>query len=394
MFEVISVRRQNSVGPQPIDLGFICETMLFYGRVRLIADYGMIQALAKACGPEDFVGAVRSGQLEVAFLENGLGVRTDRLTSGVELHQPTTYKILGVSEMQDALPRIFRDLTGKSGRGRRLAAALAPHLNKLEFRNDVLDMARADYAEADFMAVSVVEILRHAAPSYQPPAHPYFEVLAVGDKLRVDSNIDFAAATESHKSLLGSEAGPLTPAYVLSAILNADGDLHLAGEYSSELATDPLGEALIAKKCRELVVGRMKRAADIELFQELVLEQAGAIREAVNSGSRTFADVLRLLESADRFREWLQTQQPSVEVVDAYYRDATADTWAAKLPVKVLRWAIAAGLGVAVGGLGVEGAAVTAGLAAADMFLVERIAAGWRPNQFVEGRLKPFVGEP
>jgi hypothetical protein len=40
---------------------------------------------------------------------------------------------------------------------------------------------------------------------------------------------------------------------------------------------------------------------------------------------------------------------------------------------------------------GADGAAITAGLGAADQLFVDRIAAGWRPNQFVEGKLKPFT---
>ena len=31
------------------------------------------------------------------------------------------------------------------------------------------------------------------------------------------------------------------------------------------------------------------------------------------------------------------------------------------------------------------------GIGAADSFLLERMAKGWRPNQFVEGSLIPFV---
>jgi hypothetical protein len=374
-----------------MDLGFISELLLFYGRVRLLADAGMLQQLAAACGPENFVSVVKSGRLEVSFLENGLGVRSDNVGTPQEVHMPSTYKILRHSEMQDSLPRIFREITGKSGRGRRLAAALAPHLHKLEFGPEVPQAAQSDYADDKFMARSAVEILRHVAPDYQAPTDAKFEVSPAGDKFLVDTNLDFVAATANHKSIFGSDAGPITPAYILSVLLNADGDLHLAGLFASELATDPLGEALIAAKCRELIVGRLRRAADIELFEQLVLERGGAIREVVNSGERTFTDVLRLLESADRFREWLQKQQPSVDLVSAYYRDATAETWASKLPAKVMRWAIAVGVGVAVGGLGAEGVAITAGLGAADQFLVERIAAGWRPTQFVENKLRPFT---
>lgn len=78
----------------------------------------------------------------------------------------------------------------------------------------------------------------------------------------------------------------------------------------------------------------------------------------------------------------------------SYYERVTEGSWAAALPVKTLRWAIAVGVGAALGGIGVNGlaiSAISAGLGAADMFLVERLAAGWRPNQFVEGKLRSFA---
>jgi hypothetical protein len=71
-------------------LGFVSETLLFYGRVRLLADAGMIQQLPAACGPEEFASVVRSGRLEVSFLENGLGVRSDNVGTPQEFHMPAT----------------------------------------------------------------------------------------------------------------------------------------------------------------------------------------------------------------------------------------------------------------------------------------------------------------
>jgi len=38
------------------------------------------------------------------------------------------------------------------------------------------------------------------------------------------------------------------------------------------------------------------------------------------------------------------------------------------------------------------GAATAVGIAAADGFLLDKVLKGWRPNQFLEGPLKDFIG--
>jgi hypothetical protein len=38
------------------------------------------------------------------------------------------------------------------------------------------------------------------------------------------------------------------------------------------------------------------------------------------------------------------------------------------------------------------GAAVGIGLSAGDYFLLDKVIKGWKPNQFVNGPLKDFVG--
>jgi len=112
MFETICVRRQNFVGPQVMDLGFLAETLLFYGRVRLVVDAGMLAELARLCGPEALVAMVRSGRLELSYLANALAVKTENTGMVNELHTPTTFSVIGHSEMQDVLHHRGRYLLG------------------------------------------------------------------------------------------------------------------------------------------------------------------------------------------------------------------------------------------------------------------------------------------
>jgi hypothetical protein len=76
----------------------------------------MLAELARLCGPEALVAMVRSGRLELSYLANALAVKTENTGMVNELHTPTTFSVIGHSEMQDVLPRVFQETTGKDGR--------------------------------------------------------------------------------------------------------------------------------------------------------------------------------------------------------------------------------------------------------------------------------------
>ena len=59
-----------------------------------------------------------------------------------------------------------------------------------------------------------------------------------------------------------------------------------------------------------------------------------------------------------------------------------------------MRWVITTGLAAAVEALYPTGAAMAAaqGLSLADATVLDRIAKGWKPDQFVNGPMSEFVG--
>ena len=65
-----------------------------------------------------------------------------------------------------------------------------------------------------------------------------------------------------------------------------------------------------------------------------------------------------------------------------------------KLPTKGFRWLLFTGLGLGADlfGAGGLGKAIGVGIGAVDTFLLDStLHKGWRPNQFVESSLIPFV---
>ena len=151
--------------------------------------------------------------------------------------------------------------------------------------------------------------------------------------------------------------------------------------------------AMAACKFAEVWSRGGKNLRAIDLFQERVITDARSIREAVNSGQRDFADVMRLVREAQKFKEWLRKGDNSSDLGDGYCREVSRLDWADKLPSKALRWLIMSGVGLgidAVAGTHI-GAAGGLALSAADALLFDKLIRGWRPSQFVEGPLREFL---
>jgi hypothetical protein len=197
---------------------------------------------------------------------------------------------------------------------------------------------------------------------------------------------------EYHKRIPASHSS-LSPEYLLNHLLEARGTILMGSRYLGELVVDPATAAVVKLKCVELMRKRDAQVEELDLFQELNLPNAKKLRECINSGERSFADFLKLLEHSEKFKEWLSNRNPDARLLQEYYRAAFADSWINKLGTKTSRWVVATGLVAAVEAFYPTGVAIAAaqGVSLLDATLLERILKGWRPNQFVEARLADFV---
>ena len=139
---------------------------------------------------------------------------------------------------------------------------------------------------------------------------------------------------------------------------------------------------------------REKSLENIQMFQDVQLSNARAIREAINSGEKSFDEFLGVLERAERFKNWLRSANPDAKLLEEYYDAATSETWAERLPTKLARFAFCTVSGALLEAIAPSGAGYAAGLGlgAADAMWTDKILKGWRPNQFINGPLRRFVG--
>lgn len=404
MFNSICLLKQhiyNSIGY--INFGFLAEAMLFYDQVHLIADEPMLDQIIRYCGPDLVLEFIEEKFLKISYLSNHLYVVCSKdSTNQSPTYSPTCLTKLGKGALQEILPNMCQDVVGKSGKGRRLGNRLLKDisqidLEKIKIYNDI----RTDYANKNYVKKSIRQILQILAPEYKIPPHFRFDIKAENGNmldqetpLLVDTNLDFvSSASDSH---LKTSKGitDITPSLLLQWLYFAKSDLYISSLYESEIATNFISSAIIRTKCEELLGSRFQNEHRIRYFQDKLLNNGHALQEAINSGERNYGDLLKILRLSRRFRQWLKDQDPNIDLVQAYYKEVTSSTWIEKLPSKVLKWTTLAAIDAVLSLAQINpaiGIATSTVLSFADSFVIEKMARGWKPNQFVERHLQSFV---
>jgi len=167
------------------------------------------------------------------------------------------------------------------------------------------------------------------------------------------------------------------------------GIMELAAQKNSSLSVSPAESIIISCKQKSILSQYVNEASLIANFERLEVSQFSNIAEVVDSGEKSFAEILNLLDKAKEFKKWKSSLPNESDFLVEYHNALKSNLpLVQRLPVKWLRYLITTGLGmIPVAGL-IAGPAAT-GL---DTFLVDKWKVGeWKPAQFVNGELKKFV---
>lgn len=387
MFE--SIVYKNAIGPGPlIDIGALAEGLLFYGRVVIVGNTGTIKDLLARIPPFIFLSLLKDARIEFHYLTDQIGVSATPMSNGRSLHSLISFSSPDHT-IEKIGPQVFRGAAGNTGQSRVASSQFTKLLRPLDHSG--FDQASVLHALSDNIATnaSIEALIRTITPDFRCSDDLRFKVERESEGFYVDTNIDFAQLNDIYHKVVPSAHSSLSEAYFLSLLQGAYEATYFAGTLDSEVAVHPIEKVIQAKAVEAIVRRHSHSELQIEGFVELTLADGRAIREAVNSGAVSFVSVVRLLESADKFRHWLQQQPVDASLVRAYYLETIKDSWAEKLPAKSVRWGMFTGLGLAVDALGAGGIGTAAGMAisAVDSFLTDKLVKGWKPHQFIEGDL-------
>ncbi|ARP98928.1 hypothetical protein [Pseudorhodoplanes sinuspersici] len=380
------------------DLGLLAETMFFYGQTQLLLDRSSVVSLSRLLSADLLKVLLDNEWLRIAYSRENFGV----LTSG--LPQSHDFGVFNVSqtakgkrlkshqeEIEEALVREH----GNSAETRKLSKIFTDKTELHRFRGVpekskiIPDFARQDVQDQAFLSKAVRAILIELVPGFDPLLPFHFRIIRGSNgELFVDSDLNFHDLNQAFHTIVPLSDGSLNEALILNYIQMARADTVYAAYYMAEPVTSSLSSRIMEKNHFEFLRRNISQN-DISLFHEIIVPGIPTIREAINSGERTFSEYLNFLEVAQCFKKWLNVASPDVGLVQSYNKDVSKKSWIETLPGKMTRFVVATGVGL--GAATIAGPAAGLATGAANSFLLDRILKGWRPNRFIEGSYKKFV---
>ena len=381
------------MGERPnIDIGSLAEALLFYDTVHLYVFDWTFTYLAVSCGVEPLVRLVSEGHLKLTYEENSISTLTALDDNGREVGHGT-----GLSDMtpfERIVPGVFGDLIGRPGKGRRLANKLAGHTTISRQTFEWVTLAEDGLCDDPALGEAIRPIIAALFPEYILPSIIEFNVHRDSEHgLVVESNLNFDLLTQLYRRRLGKNTGGFGAGTIINDLLNAEEQIHLAAQNNSELATSPLNSLYMRRRIENLITAGQHSSQQISHFQEHIFDSGNALREAINSDARTFADLLPVLDKARRWKEWLRGQPPDIDLIRSYYHKVSEnEPYLRSLPQRAMRWLLFAVGGTVIGAVNpLLGLIAGLGGGAIDTFLVDHLIRGWKPNQFVEGPLRGLL---
>jgi hypothetical protein len=392
MFERICITPKYP-DQQYFDLGLLAECMLFYGEVIVVVRSAQLEALLRQCGLPLFFELLERGYLKIKCLETLLGAIS------VGENEPQARYDFGLIrskkiDLEPTANNIFRKLTGGRSKAQRCTNRFLSVAEPISYdpsitKQIIQEMQDGKYI-ADFLSKYSLEKGVKLHTYDNKSASFRFGTLDIGRGFPLNTNLDFSKLSEiaSIKNELHK------PSSLLAMYGTTVADLSLWSRFGAEVVANPINALILQARFEPMLVRSQHNKEQIESFQKFTLTEAGDIRECINSGQRSFKDMLPLLDKAAKFSEWLRAQKQDADLVQEYYKKVTEQSWINKLPNKVMRWVLFSSIGLSIdflAGTGGIGTSIGLAISAFDTFLLERLMSGWKPNQFIEGPLLTFI---
>lgn len=386
MFESITITRYDPKSePTGLDFGFLLECLLFYQKVHLVVSEAGLGELIAFFGEDELLRLLENGVLVVHYEFEHLAISSHN-SKGIQHHSPVTFYSPDHSLLK-ALQKGLRVVSGPKNKAKRILSRLLPRIETLHRDVSVVNSAVDRLTDVGFVASAANITVRSLVPAYTRPIK--FECERSEEGFVVETDIPFGFLNAIRATKGQSE---LSVGLVLESMCRVEADLSLSAMNLSEIATHPAGAELIKLRFSHIINRFEHSEVSRERFAEEVLETR-ALRYLLDHSPESISKIVDAIIDAREFKEWLAAQQPTADLVREYYRKVTSASIFDKMPAKSVRWISCAGLGLLAdftfaGGVGtVLGNAI----GAVDTFYLDSWLKGWRPNQFVDERLRPLV---
>lgn len=393
MFNKICIKHTETRGYK-LDVGFLVDSMLFYGKVVLLVHKEELSILIKLVGEDLIKELIFSGRLEIKYRQSMLGTM---------IFPEGKYNIDTFSQENSSLDselyEAHRSVVNNSIKNNKFAQEFSKLIEPFSYPKEVRENIITDFNNEQLLKSTLPIYLKSIVPEFVAPEKIEIEVIRDGsfgpfDAYSLNTNIDLDELNQIHKNANPGVTYDIDYGGFLLSIAESKGDISIASILDSEIVTSELYSKFIEIELEELVKKRSKSEKELNLFNEYILKDCTSIGFAFLNGIITGKELLDILNKADKFRGWLEKIPEDKTLLGEYHAAVIAKSLSDKLPTKAARFVIFEGIGItldaiATGGLGFVAATA---ISFADSFLLDKIInQKWKPNQFIDDTLKPKI---
>ncbi|WBM72934.1 hypothetical protein OH773_22080 (plasmid) [Buttiauxella sp. WJP83] len=392
MFESIVLKR--SIDGPPITVGEIAEALLFYQSIHIVMDTSTLLGLIRSIGFHNVIKLLAYPDVRTTYVEEFIGVYSDTTNGWTEYALTSAYVCGGKNcgELKSWKKRL-EYMIARQGHSKtevdNFIERFRRHVTIKKLNSDhfikggIISAANEDLNDGEYVSSATRIIIGSLPFNENVVDNFYYKVLPSQGKFRVSTNIDFVNINNLQK-ILHPDAGEYTPADIAAGILSASYGLILAAHYGGDFYTSAIESEIIQQKNKHILTRANANRTELIDFYEIALKGCPNISAVINEGDRSFEEFLELLSRANKFKKWLKGKSPDKKLLSDYLDDVTTTGWLGSGSGKILRYFASTGIGFAEPITGVL-------VSAFDAFFLDKLSAGWKPNQFISGKIKSFV---
>lgn len=377
MFDSILVR-PNSQRNHPIDFGQIIEHVLFYQKVIVHIGRREIPALYDLAEPDTLETLLRRYNLTIAFDNSEPGIII--FPDGKKQVQ-----VFGVTnlDIEKELYNAAFDYKSDALRSRKFSRKLSRYIQEYKSPKDFSLSFLPELKNQDYLKKVKELVLELRGVSRDNSVNTRFDLEFLDDTTFI-----------IHSDITKLNTNRVDDSSPILALINSLEDIQAISAYNSEISVPDFNSELIKLKTTDVITKSQSSSKEIDVFNHFTYDESWALREAINKKTIHLKAMFKVLDKASKYKEWLQGLEDDSNLMREYLNKVEEKTFLEKLPFKPIRFVLMNAIPILLGQFNPEiGILAGSALTAFDTYLLDKLSAGWKPNQFVEDDLRGLIEE-
>ncbi len=385
MLDSITIKINSS---NPLDIGYLAECLLFYNNTNLLIDKDSLTKLFRLCGVDEIKYLIEKNNLSIHTKENIFGAGTKNNLFFIDL-----MTVQNVDKHFEIIYEAFYNLYEKQGKARRNALGFASITHSYRYNPDILIDIRDSIRETEFIRQIINSFLKEINYEKEFLGKEWFYDFKDVDGYTFEHITNLNLEKLKEIATINNVHFDFSPTSLMLDLAESYGDIQVALNNNSEIFTTSHNSKIINLKFENIFEKAQLNRDVINKFQKIALPNYKNLALIINEGNKSYKDLIKLLEKAEKFKEWKNDLSNESDFIEEYSKALEKETWLDRVPTKIGRFTIFEGVGILTDFLGAGGIGTLAAtsLSVADTFFLDKLLRKWKPNQFIKEDFKKFV---